>query len=361
MKTLAELLGELEVKKGEIRSFLDASEVDKAETAVAEKRDIEKLIKIQQEIEDEEKRDLESQKNKKVEGNMDKVNEFRSIVKSVMGKEVTAEERAVITSSENGAVLPKEFVNQVQELQKGFGALKGYCDVIPVFKNEGTIPVVDLDQNELADIAEGADIVDGEFATTDIPFEVKKVGLINTLTSELVEDAEVEIEGLVKKNFVNIATVKENAKIVKVVKDNAVAVVGATDYEAIENAIDTSLPSVKANLITLTNTTGYAHIKNQKDKQGRKLDLITLVNGVEVFHGKPIVVVDDALLSAGEGKTQIFYVLSMKEAVKFLERKGISIARSTEAGFKTDTVKLRILERVGVVKGSVRSVKKIEF
>ena len=51
----------------------------------------------------------------------------------------------------------------------------------------------------------------------------------------------------------------------------------------------------------------------------------------------------------------------MKEAVKYIERKGVTIARSTEAGFNNDTVKLRILERMDAVKGSARSIKKLEL
>lgn len=372
---LQELREQLEAKKVEIRGFLDDKKVEDAEKSVAEKRELEKLIKLEEDIEAEEKRDLESQKNRKDNKKMENVNEFRSIVKAIMGEELTQEERANIvtisdskaerrsvTSADNSAVLPKEFVNKVIEIQKGFGSLKGLCDVVPVAKNEGTIPVVDLDQNELAEVLEGKDIVDGTFVTTDVPFKCAKVGLIQSLASELVDDAEVEIESLVKKNFANIATNKENAKIMKVVKDNAVEVADATDYDAIENAIDTSLPSVKAGLVTLTNVTTYAYLKNKKDAQKRPLNLITEVNGVEYFHSKPIVTVDDTLLPVvTEAKTHIAYVANMNEAVKYCERKGITVARSTEAGFTTDTVKVRILERFIPVKGSVRSIKRIEF
>ncbi|MDF2844804.1 MAG: phage major capsid protein family [Herbinix sp.] len=360
-KTLAELLNELEAKKGEIRSFIDAGEADKAEKAVAEKRDLEKLVKAAEDLEDEEKRSLESQKQKKDNKDLPDKSEFRAIVKTVMGEETTTEERAAVKTTDNAAVLPDQFINNVIELQKGFGSLKEMCDIIPVFKNSGTIPVVDLDQNEMADILEGDDIVDGTLVTTDVPFTVSKVGLIQTLTSELVDDAEVEIESLVNKNFANIATAKENGKILTVVKTNAVATTGATSYADVEVAIDTALPSVKAGLVTLTNVTGYAYLKNLKDKNDRPLNLITEINGVEYFHSKPIKYVEDALLPPSSGKTMVFYIGNMKEAVKFCVRKGITIARSTEAGFSNDTVKIRILERVGAVKGSVRSLKKIEW
>jgi HK97 family phage major capsid protein len=357
---LAELRAKLDAKKEEIRGFIKEQKADEAEKAMEEKRNLEKLIKAAEDMEEEEKRDLESQKKKKNE-KTEETNEFRAIVKTVMGEEATVEERENITSVDNAAVIPKQFVNQLIEIQKGFGSLKGLCDIIPVTKNEGTIPVVDLDQNDLPDVLEGEDIVDGTFVTTDVPFKCAKVGLIQSITSETIDDAEVEIEGLVKKNFANIATAKENFKILKVIKDNATAIVGATSYEDVEKAIDGSLPAVKAGLVTLTNVTGYVHLKNKKDENGRPLNLITEVNGVEYFHGKPIVTVEDTSLPVSEGKTQVFYIANMKEAVKYCDRKAVTIARSTEAGFRDDTVKIRILERFIPVKGSARSIKKIEF
>lgn len=358
---LKELLASLDAKNVEMREFLDAEEAEKAEKALEEKRELEKLIKVAEELEADEKRSLEKQKKSKEVGSKEEVDEFRAIVKTVMGAEVTAEERAAVKTTDNAAVLPNQFINNIIELQKGYGSLKGLCDIIPVFKNTGTIPVVDLDQNEMLDVLEGADIVDGTLVTTDIPFTVSKVGLIQTLTSELIDDAEVEIESLVNKNFANIATAKENNKILTIVKTNAVAVAGAAGYADVENAIDTALPSVKAGLSVLTNVAGYAFLKNKKDLEDRPLNLITKIGDTEYFHGVPINYVEDALLPITETKAQVFYIGNMKEAIKYCDRKGITVARSTEAGFNDDTVKIRILERFGVVKGSVRSLKKIEW
>lgn len=357
-----ELRSEITTKTEELGRKIEARDIEGAKALKEEIRQAKELLKIAEEEENEERAELENQKGNEERGNknMDNVNEFRAIVKHVMGKETTVEERANINSVDNGAVIPKQFVNQLIEIQKGFGSLKELCDVIPVTKNEGTIPVIDLDQNELADIGEGEDIVDGTLVTSDIPFKCAKVGLIQTLNSETVEDAEVEMESLVKKNFANIATVKENFKILKVIKDNATVITGATSYEDLEKAIDSALPSIKTGLITLTNVSGYVLLKNMKDAQKRPLNLITEVNGVEYYHSKPIVTVEDEMLPATEGKN-VFYIANIKEAVKYCDRKAVTVARSTEAGFKDDTIKLRILERFIPVKGSTRSIKKIEF
>lgn len=358
--TLEEMRAALTSKTEEIRGFIKDKKADEAETAMTEKRNLEKLIKAAEDIEDSEKRDLENQK--KAPKSPDKVDEFRCIVKNVMGEKLTDEERATIKTADNSAVVPKQFVNKLQEIKKGFGSIKEYCDIIPVLKNEGTIPVVDLDQNTLPEVAEGDNIVDGTLVTTELTFKCAKHGLIQSLSSELVDDAEIEIEGLAKKNFAEIVTVAENTKILKVVKDNATAIDAVTDYAGVTLAMDKALPSVKSGLATLTNVEGFAYLKNEKDTQKRPLNLITEMNGKFYFNGKEIIVVDDTLLPiVTEGKTKIFYLANMKEAVKFCDRNVVTIARSAEAGFRDDTVKIRILERFAVVKGSTRSIKRIEF
>ena len=359
---IEELRQLLEEKKIEARSLLETDLV-KAEATMEEVRELQKKIALYEEMEEEEKRDLENQNNikNKVSGD-DKmaVNEMRAITKSVLGKTITEEQRAAVVSSGNAAVLPKQFINQLQEIKKGYGSLKGLCDVITVTKNEGTIPVVDYDQNELADIAEAADIVDGTLVTTELTFKCSKVGLIQTLSSELVDDAEVEIESIAKTNFTEIAVVKENKKIMNIVNTNATTV-EATDYTALEDEMAKALPAVKSGLITLCNVEGYAHLKNMKDKQGRNMNLITTLGDVEYFNGKPIVTFDSALVTPTLDKKKVYFSLNMKEAVKFIQRKDITIARSNEAGFNDDTIKLRILERLDVIKGSTRSIKKIEL
>ncbi|MGG7210365.1 phage major capsid protein [Clostridium baratii] len=359
--TIAEIKQAIESKKAEARSFTDAKDLTNANKAMEELRTLKETLKIEEELAEEEARDLNNQReNRRGDGEMGKVNEMRAIVKKMMGAEMTQEERANISTVDNGAVIPKQFVNQLQEIKKGYGSLKEYADVITVTKNEGTIPVVDLDQNTLPEVNEGDNIVDGTLVTTDLKFKCKKHGLIQSLSSEVVEDAEVEIEGLVNKNFAEIVTVAENTKIMKVLKDNATDISGTT-YEDIQLTIDKSLPSVKAGLATYTNTNGFAYLKNLKDGQKRPLNLVTEMNGKYIFHGKELVVVDDSLLTPAEEKSYVFIVANAKEAVKFMDRKAVTIAKSAEAGFRDDTVKIRILERFDVVKGSTRSVKKIEF
>lgn len=357
---IQELQIELEAKKVEARAFLDAKDVAKAEISMEEKRNLEKQIAMETELEDEEKRSLELQKSnmKASDVTMEKANEMRSLVKKVMGAKLTEEERAMVTSADNAPVIPKQFLNEIELLQKGYGSLKGYCDVKPVTKNEGTFPLIDMEQNALLTVLEGANIVDGTIITTDLPFKCEKVGLKTPLSAELIDDAEVEIESLVKGNFTIITTTSENSKIVKVIKDNATAVVG-TDYTVVRDQIDLALPSVKMGLVTVTNSVGYAYLKNLADSTGQPLNLVTEMGGKYIFNSKELVVVDDAILAPTVAGEKIFYVLNFKEAVKFMDRKATTVERWRSP--ENDSFNISILERFAVCKGSVRSVKVIQF
>jgi HK97 family phage major capsid protein len=356
--TIKELKTKIASGKVEVRTLL-STDANQAEAKMVEVREFEKSLKLLEELGEKEERDL---KDQKIEGKKEPVNEMRAIVKKLMGKDMTVEERAAINTTDNAAVIPKQFVNKLIELTKGYGSLKDLCDVIPVVKNEGTIPVVDLSgQNALLTVKEGDAIVEGKLVTSDVPFKCAKVGLLQRLTSETVDDAEVEIENLIRKNFVEISVANENYKILKIIQDNAAVVAKPTDYNDICTEIDSALPSVKAGLATIANVTGYVYLKGLKDTTGRKLDLVTVVNGEEYFYNKPLHVVEDTSLTQAVAGNKVFYVANTKEAVKYMDRNQFTVAKSAEAGFNTDTVVLRILKRFDVTKGSVRSIKKIEF
>ncbi|WP_297422105.1 phage major capsid protein [Clostridium sp.] len=358
-------------KVAEVRSLNESNKIDEAEKVLAEVRGLDKQIKIAEELESEELREMQEIKAKKEErgakvetavNKAEKVNEMRAITKFVMGKskEMSTEERSAITTSSNSAVIPKAFINELQEIKRGFGSLKSLCQVVPVTLPTGTIPVFDHTQNSLSKILEGSTIVDGTLATTQLSYAIDKYGLLQELTSELIDDAQVEIESLVRTNFAEITTIQENVQILKEVDSNSTAV-AMTDYQDITNTMDSALPAVKSGLITLTNTRGYAYLKNMKDAQKRPLNLITNINGQDYFNGKPIYVFDDSLVTVSEGITKLFYTLNMSEAIKFMDREQITIARSVDAGFANDTIVLRILERFDVIPAVTRSINKYEL
>lgn len=362
--TIEELRAKIEEKTKEVRGLLKDSKAEEAKKAMEELRGLKESLKIAEELEEEERKSLESQRDIGNRGNnKQKVNEMRAMTKAVLGQKLTDEERAVVKIADNQAIVPKQFINELEELRKGYGALKSFCHVIPVTSEQGTKPCVDVDQgDELPIVLEGADIEDDSIATTPIDYKVDKIGKLIRLSSELVDDAVVDIENMAKTVFLEKATRSENARILNIISTNATKIIledGDVAYEAFSKEMDRQVPAVKSGLITLVNSNMYSEWKNAKDKQGRNLGLITNINGQDYFNGKPIEVFDDSLIKLGEGIKKVAYMLNMKEAIKFFDRNRVTIAKAEK--FEDDTKMLRILERIDVKKGSARSIKKIEF
>lgn len=363
--TLAELRALYAKLTGEARLLNNEGKIDEASSKLEERKKIQKQIDIAEELEEEEKRSLKTQYK------TDKVNEMRSVVAYALGKanELSDEERAIVKTSDNAALIPEPILKEI-EIQKGYNSLKSLCNVRPVTASKGSIPVIDLDQNSLLDVTEGDDLVDGTLVSTEVTYNCTNAGLIQQLTTDLVEDSVVEIEGIVKNNFVNIATVKENKRILECIEKNATAVTGATDYNDVEKEIAGALPSNKNGLVLLVNPKAYVTLKTAKDKEGRSLNLITNINGQEYAFGGacPIHGFDNGLAKEKNSSTsaydvstdakELYYVLDMKEAVQFIDRKGVTILRDTNIK-KMGAPVIAVGEKFDVVKGSARSIKKI--
>lgn len=359
LKELRELWAKL---KGEARQLNDSGKIEEAEAKITEMREVQKKIENIVALEEAEKRDFRNENDDPEERKNKKVSEIRSFTKKVLHLDMTEEERATVKTTDNAAVLPGQFINQLEAYRSGFAPLKGDCDVIPVTTKSGSKPTYNADQNgKLKDIAEGDVIEDGTMVTNSITFEVKKVGIKVPLSSELVDDAEIEIETAVRDTFAESAVMTENYNIIKVLNDNATVVADVTDYTAIEDAMALSKPAVRNGLITYVNEAAYADIKNKKDKNGNNMNLITIgANGQEYFNNKPVKEFDSSFVEPSEGKTCVIFVANPKEAVKFFDRtNGVTADKWYDHDNQIN--KLSVTERVDIKVGNKRSIKKIEY
>ena len=188
---------------------------------------------------------------------------------------------------------------------------------------------------------------------------VEQTGKNSEESKKLKEELQGLIEGIVRHNFVNIATVKENKKILSTIDTNATVVEG-TSYKDVELELAKALPSNKAGLVVLVNPKAYATLKTARDKNDRSLNLITNINGQEyAFDTCPIHGFDNGLVT-GTDEKELYYILDMKEAIQFIERKGITILRDTNIK-KMGAPVIAVGEKFDVVKGSARSIKKNSY
>ena len=160
----------IKTKKTEARGLLE-TDIEKAEKITQEVRELQKKLDLALELEEEEKRDLKKQ----LPGKIEKINEMRSAVKYALGKELAEEERAIIKTTDNAVLIPEEILKEI-EIKKGYKSLKNLCNVRPVNVSNGTIPIIDLDQDDLKDVLEGDDLVDGTLVSTDVSYKCSNVG-----------------------------------------------------------------------------------------------------------------------------------------------------------------------------------------
>ena len=356
-----ELRQNLEAKKEEARNLNNEGKVDEAEQALEEVRNLKKQIKVAEELEEEEKRNLENIKEKRGNKTMEKVNEMRALTKKILGQELTNEERAVVKTADVGSIIPAEYLKGIEVYREGFAPLKGDCDVIPVHSLSGSKPVHTESKEKFKTIAEGDAIADGTLSTGKIDYSVKKVGVKVTFSAESLEDAQEDIEKICRDDFNAEAVQTENASILDVLYKNATAYTGSkTDYEAIEEVYQKLKPSLKAGARIYVNEALYSEISTMKDKQGRSLNLITKAqNGEEMFMGlAPIREFDSAMIDLSrETNKKLAIVANTKEAVKFFDRKQVTVNKWRDND--SDVDKLSVLERIDVKLGNARSITKI--
>lgn len=360
--TIEEMREKIESLRAEARSLNDENKLTEAEEKLNEMRELKKKIKIQEELEEEERERLKNKQNEKRKGAKIMENreekkelEYRALVKVMLGKNLTEEERSVISdgnfNSNTGAIIPSEFINKVDLYRSGKKSLKSYCDVIPVTSDNGKMPAAYLD-DMLADLEEDTDMVETMVNMSEIDFKVTDKGLLKKVGNNLLDDGAVNfIDGILAPNFAIASVNRENKDIMTVVGANStVATVEAEEKveDVIAKTISKADDNIAEGLVIVTNKEGYSYIDNLRDGSGRKSDDVTYVNGVLHFKNREVIKIADAKLPALTSlKTMVFYVVNLK-TVKFFDRKHLEIAKSTEAGFKANKTYLRVVERYDV-------------
>lgn len=360
--TIEEMRAKIESLRAEARSLNDENKLTEAEEKLNEMRELKKKIKIQEELEEEERERLKNKQNEKRKGaktmeNRDgkKELEYRALVKAMLGKNLNEEEREVINdgnfNSNTGAIIPSEFINKVDLYRSGKKSLKSYCDVIPVTSDNGKMPAAYLD-DMLADLEEDTDMVETMVNMSEIEFKVTDKGLLKKVGNNLLDDGAVNfIDGILAPNFATASVNRENKDIMTVVGANStVATIKAEEKveDVLAKTISKADDNIAEGLVIVTNPEGYAYIDNLRDGSGRKSDDVTYINGVLHFKNKEVIKMSETRLPALTSlKKMVFYVVNLK-TVKFLDRKVIEIAKSTEAGFKANKTYIRAIERYDV-------------
>lgn len=360
VQELRELIGQ---KTEEINGYLESRDADKAEEALGEKRKLQKLLAVREAEDDEEARELIGKKTEKRTAAA--TGELRAAVKYALkgAGTLTEEERAAVNIDNNVAILPEQFVNDIQVLREGFPSLKEHCHIVRATSNHGKMPFAKIGGKKLTKYKSGTKLTGEAANTEDISYNIENYGALVPIANDLQEDEAVNIiQDVIKPDFAEAGVNSENDEILKIVEAAAVnKSTGVTDWRGVKKVIDGVLPTLRAKTIVITNLTGYVYLQSQEDKNGRNLDLVKTVNGKDYFQNKQLITLSDEAITAATEGAVVFYVVNLYALVKFFERKGYTVSTDKSVFFESDELALKVQERFDCEKLDARADFKVEF
>lgn len=297
-KKLKELLAQLEAKKNEARSFVEAGEVEKAESAIEEKRSLEKQIAQVQEMIEDEKRSIS---NKMEGGQAKKVadpakqeertaeqieGEYRdAFLNMIRGAQLTAEEARSLkagTAASGGYTVPKSFQAKLIDKLQQMNVMRQLATVMQT-DSDTDIPVVVSHGTAAWTAEEGAfNESDDQFGL--ITIRAFKLTRIIKVSEELLQDSAFDLENYLATEFArSIGKAEEQAFVVGTGTGQPTGVMttatlgkttaSATAFTA-DEIIDLyyALPApYRANAVWLMNDQTIKAVRKLKDSQGNYL------------------------------------------------------------------------------------------
>lgn len=357
MKRSVEIKNKIVNIKNDMKALQEQGKVDEAHAKIELLNQARKELEIAIEDEKEEFKNI-VENGKEVGTPRDNIDVNKVFNKLVMGKPVTDAEMEVYnigtpgqvehTPEKGGYLVPEEQGNTLKELRRTRIALKDYCNVVPVNTMSGKFPVAKKQKGLLTNFEELTEIGQSEIEFGQQFWEVKDYGDIIPVSNTLLEDTNLPLVKIIGREFIKKAVNTENAEILKLLKTVKTKVTGK-DYEDIVTALNVKLdPDIASTAVIITNQSGFDYLDKLKDKEGRPLLTTDLSDpSRKLFKGKKIAVLTDEILPQ-DAKKHPFYVGDLGEFTNFYDRKGVEIARSTEAGFTKNAILLRVIERFDV-------------
>lgn len=267
------------------------------------------------------------------------------------------------TIDNNAAILPEQFVNDIQVLREGFPSLKEHCHIVRATSNHGKMPFAKIGGKKLTKYKSGTKLTGEAANTQDISYNIENYGALVPIANDLQEDEAVNIiQDVIKPDFAEAGVNSENDEILQIVEDNATdKSTGVTDWRGVKKVIDGVLPTLRAKTVVITNLTGYVYLQSQEDKNGRNLDLVKTVNGKDYFQNRQLITLSDEAVTASATGKVVFYVVNLYALVKFFERKGYTVSTDKSVFFESDETALKVQERFDCEKLDDRADFKVEF
>lgn len=291
---------------GEIRNLTNAKDLDGAKAKMEELRNAKEMLRIEEELAEEEMRDLQKQKEERKDDvkmenrEQQTAKELRAIIKAATGKSINEEERALLANNPQngeGYILPQTVSTKIVELIRQYKSLRDVVGHMETSTLTGSFPIENFETvSGLVDFAE-----DG--------------------SAELTEAKDIK--------FKNVTyALKEKGAFVAL-------------SNTLLNMSDNDLIGYVANV--------FAFLDAIEDKNGRPLLQPNPTDATKkMFNGFPIEVFSNSMLPTVGKKVPVIYG-NLEEAVKFVDNGKYSFATSDQAGFLKNVTYARIIEHIDCV------------
>lgn len=296
--------------------------------------------------------------------------------KLVLGRKLNEEEQAFLneagtpgqvetTPGKGGYLVPQEQIAQLLELRRAYTQLKGYTNVQVALSNAGKQPTVGTETGTLTAFDELNEIHQDDIDFGQLEYAIKDYGDIIPVSNSLLQDADLNLMGIIGQRFARKAVNTENAQILAklaAITDSPTAI---SSYKGITKALNVTLdPAFYANAKIFTNQDGFEWMSELEDGQNRPL-LVPDVVAPDTyrFRGKEVVVISNSILETSETGTGTvtrkapMYIGSMSDFLAFFERKGVEVAVSDQAGFTKNATLIRAIERFDTVVADAAAMK----
>ena len=247
------------------------------------------------------------------------------------------------TPGKGGYLVPEEQMAGIREYRRAYVSLKDYCNVQTAQSNAGKMPSIGTESGTLTAFEELNEIKKSDIDFGQIKYEIKDYGDIIPVSNSLLQDADVDLMGIIGKRYVRKSVNTENSIILPLFTGKTATTI--TDWKGITKCLNVTLdPAISAGAKIVTNQDGLEWLDELVDAQGRPLLTASLADPTKsVFRGREVIVIPNSTLSLTNKIP--FYVGSVSDAVAFYERKGIEVAVSGEAGFTQNATLIRAIQR----------------
>ena len=363
-KKMRELLAKIETKQALAKGYTEG-----------ENKDLEKAKEILDEIEklkeeyDVEKRLFENEKESaelneedvaEIEKNIADKNEEEEKEDSIskFAKEIRNIAKGMNegTPADGGYTVPEDISTMVEKRREAKASLIDLVSVETVSTNKGSRTFKKRSQQTgFTKVGEGGKITSNSTPQFErIDYVISKYAGYLPVTNELLEDSDTNIVNIIVEWLGDESRVTRNKIILELIKKKAEEKLNGLDD--IKNALNVTLGSAfKYTSVIVTNDDGLQYLDTLKDNDGKYLLQPNPANPMQMRLSAgattvPVVTIPNADLPTETNKIP-FIIGDLKEAIKFFDRKQLTINTSNVAAigalnaFEQDLTLFRGIER----------------